>query len=133
MKKMLQKKLTGKPREIVISTLNTIADGAKLSNQDKARFIKFAIGWYNSEGQRLWADPSYGLEWANRFKRKEEYGYSDWENLATLVKVDGKSDAISRLAKQIRPYKNLPVTSPKNEHVLAEATTTIQTALRKGR
>lgn len=130
---MLQKRLTGKPREIVISSLKTMADSAKLSNQDKARFVKFAIGWYNSEGKRLWADPSYGLEWANRFKRKEEYGYSDWENLANLVKVDGKAEAIYRLANQIKPYKNLPVTNPKNKHVTAEATATIQTALKKQR
>jgi hypothetical protein len=131
-KKMTQKPLRGKAREIVVNSLKEMAREANLSNQDMNRFVSFAIAWYNENGKRLWADPSYGLEWAYRFKNKGEYTRSDYSKLALLVKIDGKTDAISRLAKQkSSPSKYKHVIPSKYKHVIGEARETIEEAIQR--
>jgi len=116
------KVLRGKEREIVVNTLNDIADSSGLSPKNKKRFVKFAILWYNANGKKLWADVSYGMSWADRFEGGREYSQSDYTRLAFLVKVDGIKDARLRCAMQMGSYfPGYGVNSPKNAPAREEA------------
>lgn len=95
------KTLLGKERESVIEKLEDIADHVGLTPSDKKRYIKFAIGWYNDSGKRLWLDRAYGTEWASRFQWDKEYYLADSDRIRLLIKVDGMRNARSRFAKQL--------------------------------
>lgn len=131
MKKMV-KTLLGKERGIAVSTLKEIADEAGLNPTDKGRFVNFALSWYNLNGKKLWGDICYGLEWADRFKRKREYSKADYDRLALLVKVDGKREAQNRLAKQVSSYYPFYALShAKNKPAKEQAKATLDLALIK--
>lgn len=132
MKKITQKPLRGKEREVVISTLKKIADENGLSSVDKSRFVKFAINWYNLNGRKLWTDIGYAFSWADRFQRNKEYGLSDYDRLGLLVKVDGLKNAQTRLAKQVGEYyPGYPLSHPRNEAARQKAKDTLRLALAK--
>lgn len=99
-----------------ISELKKMADAVKLSSVDKARYVRFAIAWFNSNGQKLWADTEFGLEWAYRFKQKREYELSDCARLYLLMRVDGLVNARNRCTMQMENYNmGYSVYSPKNQ------------------
>ena len=99
-----------------ISNLKKMADAAKLSDIDKARYVKFAIAWFNLNGRKLWADTEFGLEWAYRFKQKREYELSDHVRLYLLMRVDGLVNARNRCTRQMGNFNvEYSVYSPKNQ------------------
>lgn len=63
-----------------------IAKDVGLKPVDAERFVKFACIW-KGEG---YANAHYMTEWAERFKRKDEYLCADDDRSAMLVEVDGK-------------------------------------------
>lgn len=81
-----------------------IAVKHKLSANATSRFVKFLIEWGKLEDCDWTEFPHYAGEWADRFKKKEEYSLSSGEATVALVKVDGMENAVKRLTKELDDY-----------------------------
>ena len=77
--------------EIIRKRILESAKDYKLTPKDTERFLRFAENWNAISGQTF--DGGYRYEWADRFKKSEEYINPVATALFALVQTDGERKA----------------------------------------
>lgn len=70
------------------------------------RFAKFLVEWSKLRGKDWTKDAGYAGEWAERFRKGNEYIHASGDAIVALVHVDGADEAVKRFTKQLASYNN---------------------------